>query len=232
MRLFYQPLVPEGVRYLDEEESRHCVKVLRLKNQDTIYVTDGKGAGYACAIEKADIRRCTFKIIHSYASPLPDYTIHIVVAPTKNQDRMEWLVEKAVELGVTKISFIVCDLSERNNVKMERIEKKAIMAMKQSLKYMLPALIPPINFKEFLSSSTATEKYIAYVDSELNNHLFRSATPGQDYLILIGPEGDFSTEEIKLARELNYIPVSLGQNRLRTETAALAACHCFHLINA
>jgi len=232
MQLFYQSAISEGKNYLDAEESRHCIKVLRKQLGDTIHLTDGKGAFYTARIEKADHRQCSFEIIEKTIESEKNFHIHIAIAPTKNLDRMEWFVEKAVELGVDEISFVRCQNSERKGIKLERLQRKAISAMKQSLKATLPELQAEVSFQEFLKNMKADEKFIAYVDNENTTPHLKSVThPDKSYCILIGPEGDFSSEEIALAQQQGFQAVSLGKSRLRTETAGIAACLMLNLAN-
>ncbi len=230
MNLFYQPDLPAGALHLDEDESRHAIKVLRLEAGDLLDVTDGKGILYKCRITKADSKKCGFDIIEKIIQNKRSYSIHIAIAPTKNADRIEWFVEKAVELGVDQISFVLCQKSERKNINIERVQKVAISAMKQSQQSALPILSPLLPFKQIVSDN-ADQKFIAYVDQENSDHLKDNVTKGKNYLILVGPEGDFSNEELALAFQNGFIKISLGPNRLRTETAGLAACHILNLVN-
>lgn len=233
MRLFYQPKISEGVNYLDEEESRHCVKVLRLKEEDKICVLDGIGGKHTATITSADHRKCTFDLVHSEIDPLGRHHIHIVIAPTKNIDRIEWFVEKSVEIGVHEISFVFCDNSERKHFKTDRVIKKAVSAMKQSLKTHLPVVNEPVKLSEFIkcNDSKDTYRFIAYVDNTNPDLLLNFAKPDKNYCILIGPEGDFSEKELIQALDSNFKKISLGESRLRTETAGIAACHILNLIN-
>jgi len=231
LNLFYQPLLPEGKFYLDSLESKHCTKVLRKKNGDYIQITDGRGLLYNAVITRADIHQCSFEVQEKLAESPRGFRIHIGISPIKNTDRLEWFVEKAVELGVDEITLIECHHTERSHVKPERLDKLAISAMKQSLKWTLPIISGPEKLSEFIKRSTASSKFIAYVDAENPNHLIHMAAPRSNYLILIGPEGDFSKDEVSLALENNFNPVSLGTSRLRTETAGLAACHILNLVN-
>jgi 16S rRNA (uracil1498-N3)-methyltransferase len=230
VNLFYQPLIPQGISYLDADESRHCVKVLRHAVGDTLRITDGQGFFYNTVITKADDRQCTFRIAEKIAQPLRDFTIHIAISPTKNADRIEWFVEKAVELGVDTISIVECENTERTYLKKERLEKVAVSAMKQSLKATLPRIEGLLSFQHILGSNAA-QKFIAYVDQQNPDHLKDMATAGKDYLVLIGPEGDFSPHELTAALQSGFKKVSLGHSRLRTETAGVAACHILNLIN-
>ncbi|CAN5306970.1 16S rRNA (uracil(1498)-N(3))-methyltransferase [soil metagenome] len=233
MHIFYQPLIGEGVNYLDEEESSHAVKVLRLKEQGLIQVVDGKGRFFNSLITRANPRKCEFQVNEIIIDhPGKKHYIHLAIAPIKNNDRMEWLVEKSVEFGIDEISFLNCKHSERKDINTGRIEKKAITAMKQSLKANLPKLNSTLPFSTFIQEKAAEEqKFIAYVDETIPQHLKEVATPDKTYCILIGPEGDFSPDEISLAKTNGFHPVSLGKSRLRTETAGMAACLILNLIN-
>jgi 16S rRNA (uracil1498-N3)-methyltransferase len=232
MNLFYQPLIPEGILYLDPEESRHCMKVLRKKPGDRIRITDGKGAFYEAIILKTDDRQCSFEIEHKTEEPARRHSIHIAISPTKNPDRVEWFVEKAVEFGVEKISLMECEHTERTHLKTARLEKVAVSAMKQSLKATLPPIQGIHTFTEIVASAQESERFIAYVDGSNPHHLKDVATRERSCLILIGPEGDFSQEELDQALQHNFRKISLGKSRLRTETAGLAACHILNLINS
>jgi 16S rRNA (uracil1498-N3)-methyltransferase len=232
VNLFYQPQINEGIHHLDDEESRHCVKVLRKNSGDTISITDGKGFFYDALITKADARKCEFSIQKTIPQEQKDYQIHIAVSPTKNADRIEWFVEKATEFGVDTISLIECENSERAFFKIERLRKLAVSAMKQSLKATLPTVNEIVSFSSFLEAATEPGKFIAYVDSGNPTHLQDVVNKGETTVVLIGPEGDFSREEIFEAIGKGFVKVSLGKSRLRTETAALAACHMVNLVNA
>ncbi len=230
MNLFYQPDLPAGAFHLDEDESRHAVRVLRMEDGDLLDVTDGKGILYKCRITKADSKKCHFEVIEKREQQKKNDFIHIAIAPTKNADRIEWFVEKAVEIGVDQISFVLCQKSERKNINIERIQKVAISAMKQSQQSTLPLLTLLLPFNQIVSVK-ADQKFIAYVDQDNPDLLKNKAAKGKNCLVLIGPEGDFSKEELNLAFQNHFIKVSLGPNRLRTETAGLAACHILNLIN-
>lgn len=229
---FYAPNIEETLT-LPESDSQHCIRVLRMKSGDMIEVIDGKGFRYECRLLEAHSKRATVEIVNKESIPLCWRNhITIAVAPTKHLDRMEWLVEKMTEIGVNRITPLLCRHSERKEIKVERIEKIAISAMKQSLKTVLPQIDDMTPIKEVVSTYKAEQKFIAYCDKSIPRLLFSNEyKPNLDTLILIGPEGDFSPEEIKLALEYGYKPISLGDNRLRTETAALAACHTCHVIN-
>lgn len=231
MNLFYQPLIQQGIYALDAIESKHCTKVLRQRTGDIIHITDGKGFLYHAVITKADVERCVFDIRDTIEQPLRPYSIHIAISPTKHADRIEWFVEKSVEIGVDSITLIDCEHTERSHQKFERLEKIAVSAMKQSLRLTLPTLKGPVPAEDIIRSSVETSKFIAYVDQENPHHLKNLAEAGSSYLVLIGPEGDFSKEELTLAMDHQFQKVSLGSSRLRTETAGLAACHILNLVN-
>lgn len=230
MNLFYQPAIAQGILHLDLDESRHAVKVLRMQIGDTIELTDGHGFLYKAFISDADPKKCGFTIAVKKEIPARDFTISIAIAPTKNMDRTEWFVEKAVEIGIDKIHLLLCKNSERKNVNQERIHKIAVSAMKQSGQARLPHITEMIPFKEIVSQEAA-QKFICYVDVNNPDQLKALAKPKQSYLVLIGPEGDFNNDEIQLAIEHGFKKVSLGPNRLRTETAALTACQILNFVN-
>ena len=232
MLLFYQPGLPNGTFYLDSDESRHCVKVLRMKAGDAITVTDGKGYFYDAVITKADAAQCFFEVREKTPAPAKDYYIHIAISPTKNADRIEWFVEKATELGVDKITLMDCKNTERSFIKTDRLIKVAVSAMKQSLKAVLPEISDHLlQFTEVVETSQEGERFIAFVDTTNPLHLKDAIGSATSYCVLIGPEGDFSAEELKTALEYDFKKVSLGPSRLRTETAGVAACHILNLGN-
>ncbi len=230
--LFYQPIITDGTNVLDEEESRHIQKVLRLSAGDIIQITDGKGFLYKAHLLIPQGNKTTFKIVDKTLFAPKPYSIHIAIAPTKNSDRIEWFVEKAVELGIQKISFIQCANSERKSMNLDRVEKKAISAMKQSGQYYLPVINDLVPFNQFVKSSVEEERFIGFVDEDNQQQLFNSAKPKSNSLVMIGPEGDFSKDELALAVNTNFRKISLGATRLRTETAGIAACHILNLVNS
>jgi 16S rRNA (uracil1498-N3)-methyltransferase len=230
LNLFYQPGISEGVTHLDAEESRHAVRVLRMSEGDQLSLTDGKGFFYSAKITKADSKNCQFEISDKKETPKRNFHIHIAIAPTKNADRIEWFVEKATEIGIDEISFILCQNSERKVINTERVEKIAVSAMKQSQQALLPKLNELVPFKKIVEVK-ADQKFIGFVDSANPLHLKKLAQPQKKYLILIGPEGDFSKEELELAIQNGFEKVSLGANRLRTETAGLVAVQTLGLVN-
>ena len=238
MQLFYcKDIIPNAFCTLDAEESRHAVKVLRLREGDGLDVTDGCGNLYHCQIVDANDKACVVEAaFDSNNQTIKQSSIHLAVAPTKNPSRMEWLVEKAVEIGVGEITLLQCDHSERSFLKTDRLEKLAISAMKQSLHTVLPKINPAVPLKDWLkfqsSIFNSQLKFIAHCEADKpRSPLATALQPGRDAVVLIGPEGDFSEEEITLALEYGFQPVSLGPSRLRTETAALYAVTAFNLIN-
>lgn len=230
MHLFYQS---SPVPYLTEDDSRHAVRTLRLGVGDTIAVTDGHGNRHAAVITQADVRRCIVRITDTQTKPPRPFSIRICVAPTKNNDRIEWFVEKAVEVGIERISFFVGQHSERRVLNVERLEKIAVAAMKQSLQSYLPRLDETVSFGELLKTVETNQRFIAHLPAaERPINLAKAAGPGGSYTVLIGPEGDFSGTEIEQAAAAGFQMVMLGSNRLRTETAALTACQLLNFINA
>lgn len=229
MHLFYQPLISEGIDYLDADEARHATRVMRLQKGDELQITDGKGYFYRCVVSNATKSDCYFNIVEKIETPHRGYGIHIAIAPTKNLDRMEWFIEKVAELGIDRITFISCDNSERKTINLDRVIKKAVSGMKQSRQSRLPQIEDITRFENILDSEG--EKFIAYVDSQ-NPLLLKDAPPKSSYTILIGPEGDFSPAELSLATKKGFKKVSLGATTLRTETAGIIACHTLHLINS
>lgn len=228
MHLFYQPDFTPDNNFLSNDEAQHCVKVLRHRTGDLIVVTDGKGTKYQTKILSTHSKACELEILEKFkVKPLP-YAIHLAIAPTKNTDRMEWMVEKCVEIGIDQISFITCQHSDRKKMRMDRIEKKAIAAMKQAQLAYLPSINQLVNCKEFINKSQADQKFIAHYHTDYST-LKKAINANQAYLIMVGPEGDFSQDELDLAIQHQFTPVTLGNNRLRTETAGLMACHTFHV---
>ncbi|WP_420386802.1 16S rRNA (uracil(1498)-N(3))-methyltransferase [Roseivirga sp.] len=231
MQLFYQPELIQGANYLDPEESRHAIKVLRKQQGDTIDLIDGAGTFYKAEITEANFKKCQFSITDQQSEPKRDGLRHLAIAPTKNLDRTEWLVEKAVEIGVDRISFLHCQNSERTVLKIDRLIKKAISAMKQSIKATLPQIDEMVKLKSFLQQCETRSKFIAYVDFDNPRQLKDCLSSGQESVVLIGPEGDFDPAELQMAEEAGFVKVSLGESRLRTETAGLAAVHILNLFS-
>lgn len=233
MQLFYNPDLDKSISQFtfSQEESRHIVKVLRKKEGDILHITNGKGYIFESEILLADQKRCKAQIVSTKKKHAKAHWLHIVVAPTKNNDRFEWFLEKATEIGVNEITPIFCDRSERKVIKKERLEKVIQSAMKQSLRTYLPKLNDAISFKDFMEQEQNGLLFIAHCEEEEKVDLKRRVAPDKDITILIGPEGDFSQNEISNAYEKGFLPVSLGEYRLRTETAAIVACTTVNMIN-
>jgi len=234
MQLFYTPDISntsENYNF-DKEESKHIVKVLRKKEGDILHVTNGLGFLFTTEVIHASEKKCTVKIIEIEEKEKSSFYIHLAVAPTKMNERFEWFLEKATEIGIQEITPIICDHSERKIVKTDRFEKIIQAAMKQSNQFYLPLLNEPITFKEFVNKTQEGNLYIAHCEDSTKNDLQKNIPLNEKYTLLIGPEGDFSTKEIDLAINKKYKPVALGATRLRTETAAVVACHTFVIINS
>lgn len=229
---FYAPDLAETLT-LPESDSGHCVRVLRMSPGDEIEVVDGRGHLHRCVLTGAHPKHATVNIVATEDLPkVWTPSITVAVAPTKHNDRMEWLVEKLVEIGVDRIVPLRCRYSERKDLNIDRITKIAVSAMKQSLKAVLPQIDPMTPLRDFLAEPHPAGRYIAYCDPSIPRRLYaRELAPGSDTVVLIGPEGDFSREEITEALGRGWQPVTLGDNRLRTETAALVACDTFQIIN-
>ena len=233
MQLFFQEKIETPITYLDEEESRHLVKVLRKKQGDPVQLTNGKGQIFECVILEVNPKKTSLKVLSFSEVPQDDFHIHLAIAPTKSPDRMEWMVEKITEIGFHELTLLESMNSERSFLKTERLHKKMISACKQSLKYRIPTIHQTTKLSALIRSKEFEnfQKFIAYVDEDHQNHLLDLAKPKGKYLILIGPEGDFDPKEIKEAIEAGFLPVSLGKSRLRTETAGLAAIQMIQVLN-
>jgi len=233
MQLFYNSDVkPEDKSFFfDKEESKHIIKVLRKKESDKIFLTNGLGYFFESEIISAFEKKCEIRITNVQFHEPTSYHIHIAVAPTKMNDRLEWFLEKATEIGIHEITPIICDNSERKVYKIDRAEKIVQSAMKQSLQMYLPKINEPISYSQFVKQTIDGQKFIAHCEETERKAFQNEIKPNEKVTILIGPEGDFSSKEIKLAIENQFIPVTLGNTRLRTETAALVACHTIALIN-
>ena len=232
MQIFYAPDI-ESVHELPEAESQHCVRVLRMGEGDEIGIVDGGGNKYLAEIVLAHPKRCGIRILKKSKVPNPwRAQVHVAIAPTKNLDRMEWFAEKVTEIGIDSIALLKCRFSERKELKLDRLNKILISAMKQSLKAVLPRLSEMEAFSDFVARPFAGQKFIAhcYAEGE-RKELSEVYRPGENALILIGPEGDFSPEEVEQAIACGFQPVMLGQSRLRTETAGVVACHTIQVLN-
>lgn len=232
MQLFYAPELGGDQHTLDEQESKHVIRVLRKRNGDTIILTDGKGKFYTGELINDDPRKCELRIIDiSEGEGNRNYLLNVAIAPTKNINRFEWFLEKATEIGIDDISPVICQRSERKVIKAERLNKVITAAMKQSLKAYHPVLHGAKSFTELVSMDYEGQKFIAYVEEGKHPLLQTLYRPGEDAIILIGPEGDFSPEEIEQAKENGFQTVSLGASRLRTETAGVVAVHTVAMLN-
>jgi 16S rRNA (uracil1498-N3)-methyltransferase len=233
MQLFYFKNIDSQSKSFsfDKEESKHVSKVLRKKEGDILFVTNGLGYLFKTEVTLATDSKCTVEILTIEKANDSKSQLHLAVAPTKMNDRYEWFLEKVTEIGVQEITPIICDHSERKIIKTERFDKILLSAMKQSNQLFLPILNEPLTFKEFMKKSISGQKFIAHCEETNKKTLKEALQSNQNCTILIGPEGDFSLKEIEIAYENKYIPVSLGHTRLRTETAAIVACHSFAFIN-
>ena len=241
MQLFYNSEISIATKQItfDKIESKHIVRVLRKEENDILKITNGKGFLFDAKIRLACDKKCTAEIINFVEKQKPwNYYLHIAIAPTKNNDRIEWFLEKATEIGIDEITPIICSNSERRVVKLERFEKILQAAMKQSLKFTLPKLNKPIKLNEFINQDIDGKICIAHCESFDKNSkqgekrfLKSIIDSSEKTTILIGPEGDFSAEEIKKCLKKNMTPISLGESRLRTETAGLVAVNTISLIN-
>jgi len=227
MQLFYNSNINENTTQFsfEKEESRHIVKVLRKQVGDTLHITNGEGWLFLAKISIPNINKCTAEIVSKTQQPKRKYNLHLAVAPTKMNDRYEWFLEKATEIGIDTITPIICDHSERKIIKPARFERIIQSAAKQSLSCYLPKLNEAMAFKSFIKQDFSGQLYIAHCEETNKKSLKNELAPNQDITILIGPEGDFSIKEIELAIKNKFIPVTFGDTRLRTETAAIVACH-------
>jgi len=232
MHIFYTPDLQDDTYRLSEEESKHCVRVLRLTEGENLFLVDGKGLFCEAVIINANPKACLLQVRDKKSNyGKKDYQLIIGVSPTKNIDRYEWFLEKATEIGIDAVIPLLSRYSERKEIKPERLEKVMISAMKQSIKAYLPVLNPMQAFKKTITTPFAGQRFIAHCNEGEKLLLRDAVIKGKDVFILIGPEGDFSTEEVEMAVNEGFIPISLGDSRLRTETAALVACHTVNLIN-
>ncbi|MFN8209509.1 MAG: 16S rRNA (uracil(1498)-N(3))-methyltransferase [Bacteroidales bacterium] len=233
MQVFYAPGITGDNWILDEKESKHLIRVMRLGKGSAVRLIDGKGNLYEGIIDDPDQSGCSIKVI-SVKNDFDkrNYRLHIAISPLKNPERFEWFTEKCVEIGIDEITPVICRNTEKEKLKTERIKSIIISAMKQSLKTWLPVLNEPVAFSEFVSSAHQGKKMIAHCNGTLNRKKINEVcSPGDDVLIMIGPEGDFSEKEISLAESKGFTAVHLGNSRLRTETAGIAACHSIYFLN-
>lgn len=234
MQLFYAPEISLPRYTLPEEESKHCVRVLRMTVGDELHLTDGKGNMYRCKVVSDNVKRCEVEVVETWPEyERMSYGLTMCVAPTKNIDRFEWFLEKATEIGISEVYPLECDHSERRQIKLEREEKVITAAVKQSLKAYHPVLHDLTSVRDIIAMNFEGEKYIAHCDSSFGErpYLGNLVKKGANTLILIGPEGDFSKEEINFALQNGFKAISLGRERLRTETAAVVATTVVATIN-
>lgn len=232
MHLFYTPGIEGNYHTLDPDESKHCVRVLRLTEGEPVSLVDGRGNWYNGVIDRAEVKGCGIKVTEKIEGcGRRDFHLHLAVAPTKNIDRTEWLLEKCTEMGIDEITMLNTAHSERKVVKDERLEKVVVAAMKQSLKAYMPRMNPMADFARFVAGRPETCKFIAHCRAGEKKRLDEVYEPGNDVVILIGPEGDFSEEEVALAEKAGFVAVTLGTSRLRTETAGIVACHSIDFMN-
>ncbi len=234
MNYFYHPGLDHSITQFSfsEEESRHIIKVLRKKEGEVLYITNGKGYLFTAEITLADAKRCQGKVIETAKRIPPRHSLHLAVAPTKRLERFQWFLEKATEIGVSEVTPIYCQRSERRKLPKERLQRVVQEAMKQSLRTFLPRLNDPVTMEEFLQAQQPELRFIAHCEEDEKVDLKRRVAADKDVVILIGPEGDFTRTEIQEAYAQGFLPVSLGESRLRTETAALVACVTVNLINS
>lgn len=230
---FYAPDI-ESNPYLPEGEAGHCIRVLRKREGDEITVIDGNGNRYLCEIEEADPRKAKVRILKKeHIASDKNYKLILAVAPTKNSDRMEWMVEKCVEIGVDEIVLLKCDRSERKNLRGDRLQKIAVSAMKQSLATRCPKITDTLDFKDFIAKYGAgSQKFFGYCDPNiLRREFVKECEAGKDVTVMIGPEGDFTEEEVNEAMRQGFLPVTFGEKRLRTETAGVFVATAVEVLN-
>lgn len=232
MQLFYTQNIKDQEAYFEGEEARHIIQVLRYQAGQTIQFIDGKGHFYTGTLTQISKKNCIASIqnIRAAYNDRP-YSVSIAIAPTKNINRFEWFLEKSTELGINRVIPLKCERSVRKQIRNDRLEKIILSATKQSLKAQLPELMPLTEYKSFLNEEFSGQQFIAHCEETQKDLLSKKYQTGRDVTILIGPEGDFSPSEIALALKAGFEPVSLGESRLRTETAGIAACHTIHILN-
>jgi 16S rRNA (uracil1498-N3)-methyltransferase len=233
MQIFYHSKIKVNDTDLivSDSEHHHLNKVLRKKINDKVYLTNGNGYLFEATINNINAKSTYLKILNSKKESSIDYSLNIAIAPTKKIDRFEWFLEKAIEIGVSSITPLICKYNERKSLNYTRLNKIAVSAMKQSLQTYLPKIEPIVSIKEFIESNQCKQKYIAHCKNSKKVHLSKIIKRKTNSSIIIGPEGGFTDDEISLAMDYNFIPVSLGNNRLRTETAGIASCQTFSDVN-
>jgi len=233
MQIFYHSEINVNDKDLiiSDSEHNHLNKVLRKKINDKVYLTNGNGYLFEATINNINTKSTHLKILNSKKESSMDYSLNIAIAPTKKIDRFEWFLEKAIEIGVSSITPLICKYNERKSLNYTRLNKIAVSAMKQSLQTYLPKIEPIVNIKEYIESNQCKQKYIAHCKNFKKLHLSKIIKNRTNSSIIIGPEGGFTDDEINLAMDYNFVPVSLGNNRLRTETAGIVACQTFSDVN-
>lgn len=234
MQLFFTTDIRGNFAYFDETESRHLTQVLRRKVGDTVQLTDGRGTLFSGEIIEVGKRTCVVAIQNAITNfEARSFRLHIAIAPTKNMDRIEWFLEKATEIGIDEITPLICKRSERNVIKTERLKGVLASAMKQSLKTFLPIIHEAVDFQQFMKQKFVEDeqKFIAYCNDAERHPLSKMYQKSKNCVLLIGPEGDFTESEVAAAFKQNFVGVSLGNSRLRTETAGVVACHTINLLN-
>lgn len=232
MNIFYTPDITVPDYILSETESKHCISVLRMKSGDEVSLTDGKGNLFKAVITGDHPKKCSLRVtetIKEYCKR--QYKLHVAIAPTKNTERFEWFLEKSTEIGIDTVTPIICEHSERRNINHERLVKVITVAMKQSLSAYHPVLHPLQKFNDFIKQGHADNKYIAHCTGNRKAYISESYEKGNDAVILIGPEGDFSEKEISFAIRNGYKEITLGTSRLRTETAGIVCCSTLQVLN-
>lgn len=232
MNVFYLPTAQLGIISFPEEESKHIVKVLRMKEGDCFCVTDGNGSLFDAELVDAHPKRAAANLTNQRNGyDIRDYKLSIAIAPTKLNERTEWFLEKATEIGIDEVKLFASYHSERRVANVERFKKIVVAAMKQSVKSKMPLVEDIVPFEKLVKQDFDGQKFIAWIDDDVKEQLCDLYKKGENVMVLIGPEGDFSKEEVQLAKDNGFVPVSLGKARLRTETAAVVACHTVQLIN-
>lgn len=231
MHVFYYPDLTTGPAILPEQEARHGIKVLRLRRGDVIGISDGCGTFAKAEILDDEVQHCVFRVLEQHTKTNPDGPVlHIAISPLQQQERFEWFLEKATELGITIITPILCERTVRSKVRYDRMQKIIVSALKQSGRSWLPRLNNPVAFMEFIRQPLPSQRFIAHCMDEVKEDMVTLMEAGKDTVILIGPEGDFTPSEVRHAIENQFLPVSLGPATLRTETAGIASCCVFRFV--
>ena len=231
MNIFFSRDIKSDIAVLDKVESNHCLNVLRNEIGDKVMLVDGEGCTYECIIDSVKNKIAYLNILNKIYSPKKNNHIHIAISPVKNHDRIEWFIEKSIEIGVDEISFISCERTLRRKIRIDRLKKIAVTAMKQSLKSVLPKINDINKFDSFIRTNNSENNFICFLDNNNNEKIFeKNILNKENICILIGPEGDFTKDEVALAIEYGFKPLSLGNSRLRTETAGIVACNLANII--